>query len=260
VVVATRDRPHLLAGLLDSLAGLDVDELLVVDSAGRDDATVQLCHERGVRVLRLDRPGTSRARNAGWRATTTALVAFTDDDCLPAPGWPAALRAALARSDALVGRVLPDRQVAAPVSVLDEPVARDVSAADLVGHGANCGFRRTALEQVGGFDESLGPGTPVPAAEDADLLRRVLAAGLSLRYDPAAVVVHRQWRSRRQSLATAFRYGLGAAATGSRRAAVWDDALLAGWRDARAGYATGVAVGAARAAGAVVGSLRGRRG
>ena len=48
----------------------------------------------GARVLRLEAPGASRARNAGWRAARHSLVAFTDDDCRPQPGWLDALAAA----------------------------------------------------------------------------------------------------------------------------------------------------------------------
>ncbi|MCW2615290.1 MAG: hypothetical protein JWN08_2284 [Frankiales bacterium] len=259
-MVATRDRAHLLAGCLDALqlALRPGDELLVVDSAGSDDATRRLCEARGVQVLRVDRPGTSRARNAGWRATTAPLVAFTDDDCRPAPGWAEALAGALAEHDLVTGRVVADRAVAAPVSLLDDPVARDL--VEPYGHGANCALRRNLLERVGGFDERLGPGTPGRAAEDADLLRRALAAGARGRYEPAAVVVHQQWRTRGQALRLSFEYGRGATASGvSLRQAFWRDALLAAGRDLRAGYVTGVAAGLLRAFGAVRGAAR-RRG
>src|SRR5262245_656513 len=35
--------------------------------------------------------GPARARNAGVKHSNGALLAFTDDDCEPAPGWLAAL-------------------------------------------------------------------------------------------------------------------------------------------------------------------------
>lgn len=265
VVVATRDRPHLLAGLLDALtlALRPGDEVLVVDSAGRDDATQRLCADREVRVLRLDLPGTSRARNAGWRATTAPLVAFTDDDCAPRPGWAAALANALHDRDFVTGRVVADRLVAAPVSLLDDPDARDLTGPDLVGHGANCAFRREWLCAVGGFDEHLGPGTALPAAEDRDLFLRAVRAGARGRYEPAAVVVHRQWRSRGQALGQSFAYGMGAGGaavrtgTGARRAvrrAAWDEGLRAAGADLRAGYPTGAVAGLLRAAGALAGA------
>lgn len=266
--MATRDRPHLLAGLLDALpAALDDRcEVLVVDSASRTAATVSLCRAREVPVLRIDEPGTSRARNAGIAHTTADLVAVTDDDCLPQPGWSAALRAAFADPSVglVTGRVLPDGPAAAPVSLTLEERSRALTVDSLIGHGANAAFRRAALDAVGGFDEQLGPGTPLHAAEDVDLFRRLLGAGWSGRYAADAVVLHRQWRGRRAALATSWAYGVGAGAAARRsgrswRTAVLDDALLPAVRDLRSGYLTGTAAGLLRAAGAVVGTRRAGR-
>jgi glycosyltransferase involved in cell wall biosynthesis len=261
VVLATRDRADLLAGALGAVLGAlrPQDELLVVDSASAGPETARLCARLGVRVLRVDEAGTSRARNAGLVATTAPLVAFTDDDCLPQPGWTAALSGAF--SDSLVGlvtgRVVPDREVPAPVSVEESVEPRAFT--EPVGHGANCCFRREALLAVGGFDEQLGPGTPGRAAEDVDAFRRVLARGWTGRYEPAALVVHRQWRGRGASVRRSFAYGVGQVAAGAGwRTAVWDDALRAAARDVRAGYATGVVTGVVRAAGAVRGLVRRR--
>jgi cellulose synthase/poly-beta-1,6-N-acetylglucosamine synthase-like glycosyltransferase len=254
VIVATRDRPALLAGALDALQAAlrPGDELLVVDSGSRSAATGQLCAARGVAVLRLEEPGTSRARNAGLVATAAPLVAFTDDDCLPQAGWTTALAGAFAdpATGLVTGRVLADRAVPAPVSLEESTTARAFT--EPVGHGANCCFRREALLAVGGFDERLGPGTPGRAAEDRDAFRRVLAAGWQGRYVPDALVLHRQWRPRGASVRRSFDYGVGQVRAGAGwRAAVWRDALLPAAKDARAGYLTGTAVGLVRAAGAV---------
>ncbi|MDQ3503557.1 MAG: glycosyltransferase family 2 protein [Actinomycetota bacterium] len=266
VVVATRDRAHLLAGLLDALGQVlrPTDEVLVVDSASRTDATARLCATRGVRVLRVTEPGTSRARNAGWHATSAELVAFTDDDCRPQPGWAAALSDALSDRDFVTGRVLPDRPVAVPISLLDDEHGRDLSERDVVGHGANCAFRRELLERLGGFDERLGPGTALRAGEDGDLLLRALRLGARGRYEPTAVVVHRQWRSRAQALRLSFGYGLGQAGGAVHRdagvrTAVWDDGFAAAARDIRTGYPTGAVAGLLRGAGALVGAATARR-
>lgn len=261
VVVATRDRTELLAGALRALevALRPGDELLVVDSCPSTGATAALCAQLGIDVLRVDEPGTSRARNAGLAATTAPLVAFTDDDCLPEPDWTARLAAAFTDPSVglVTGRVVADRVVPAPVSLEESTQARRFDRP--VGHGANCCFRREALLAVGGFDEQLGPGARGGAAEDLDAFRRVLAAGWAGWYEPGAVVVHRQWRGRGASVARAFTYGRGQVAAGAGWSdAVWRDALVPAARDARAGYATGVVVGLVRAAGAVSGLARRR--
>lgn len=264
VVIATRDRPHLLDGLLAALAaGVDSwTEIVVVDSASSGTATRDVCAAHGVRVVRLDIPGTSRARNAGVAATAATVVAFTDDDCLPTQGWGGALLGAFADPAVglVTGQVVADRETAAPVSLQLEPDARDLRPDDVIGHGANAAVRRTAFLAVGGFDERLGPGAPGLAGEDQDLFRRLLAAGWGGRYEPAARVVHRQWRGRGAALGLSFAYGFGQVAAGGRlREAAWRDGVRAAARDARAGYASGVVAGVLRAAGACAAAARGSR-
>ena len=99
VVVPTRDRPRALARCL---AALDVQqgivvEVVVVDDGSVDTRAVERVVERheGVRLVRLDGCGPAAARNAGVRAARAEVVLLTDDDCVPAPGWAAALAAAV---------------------------------------------------------------------------------------------------------------------------------------------------------------------
>jgi GT2 family glycosyltransferase len=58
-----------------------------------------------------------------------------------------------------------------------------------IGAGANMAFRREVFERLGGFDERLGAGA-AGCSEDSEMWYRVLAAGHSCRYEPAAVVRH----------------------------------------------------------------------
>jgi len=67
---------------------------------------------------------------------------------------------------------------------------------------------RSALEAVGGFDERLGPGTPFPGAEDADLGFRLLDAGHRIVYVPDALLYHRAWRSDADYLPLRWTYGI----------------------------------------------------
>src|SRR5687767_8113024 len=89
VVVASRDRPEQLRGALAAIrAAMPAGtEVVVVDSASTGAGTRQVTDDAGARYLRCDRPGVSRARNLGLETTQAEIVAFTDDDCRPAPGW-----------------------------------------------------------------------------------------------------------------------------------------------------------------------------
>jgi hypothetical protein len=63
--------------------------------------------------------------------------------------------------------------------------------------GANMVFRREALVALGGFDPRLGPvGGRRFCEEDGDIVRRMLASGRAVAYDPALTVFHRVPRAR----------------------------------------------------------------
>jgi GT2 family glycosyltransferase len=68
---------------------------------------------------------------------------------------------------------------------------------------------RSAFEEVGYFDERLGPGTEYPAAEDNDLCFRLLEAKYRIIYEPNALLFHRAWRSGKEFLSLHWNYGLG---------------------------------------------------
>lgn len=276
VVVVSRDRPALLASSLAALAAAVPAgvEVLVVDSASRTPQTRRVAEGAGRRCLRVNAPGASRARNAGLAATATPIVAFTDDDCEPEPGWVLRLAAAFAdpRVGFATGRVLAGPGPGHPVSVLDRatPARADPGGASAVlGHAANLAVRRAAWTDVGGFDEVLGAGGRLRAAEDQDLLLRLVRAGWAGCYVPDAVVAHRCWRTRRAVVRLAVAYGCGQGALAVKRvrldgraarpllrAALWQDGVGAALRDARSGYELGVLCGLARAAGALEGGLR----
>lgn len=292
-VVASRDRPLLLEGALAALAtalGPD-DRVVVVDSASSDDRVAMAARAAGADLVRCEQPGACRARNAGLRAATTELVAFTDDDCRPRPGWADALADAFTPGDPafVTGRVLADGgagRARLTLSVHDADEPADLHAGtdpSTIGHGANMAWRRFALAALGGFDEELGPGTPLRAAEDHDAFWRALRAGATGRYQPTAVVEHHQWRPRRAQLAAYFGYGVGTGALAVKRArlavpaagpvapalvprrlarllaaeVVGAGARAAG-RAGRAGYQMGVLAEVVKTAGAVDGAVRAR--
>lgn len=277
MVVASRDRPEMLAAALDAVMAVlgPDDEVVVVDSASRDERTMAAAARSGARAVRCEQPGLARARNAGVAATTAPLLAFTDDDCQPRTGWIDAIRAAF--DDPAVGFVA-GRVVAAgstasfAVSVTDATSRRrfgpDDDAAE-VGHGANFAARRAALDDIGGFDELLGAGGPFRAAEDYDFFHRAMRAGWSGCFEPASVVAHRQWRSRRDAVRLQYGYGLGAGAFGAKatkvdradglavlRGQLWGHGIVPLGRDLRNRYKTGVAMGVLRIAGTIVGAVR----
>lgn len=251
--------------------------IVVVDSASRSPGAVAaVAAEYGATLVRVERPGASRARNAGWRHTDAPLVAFVDDDCTVLSGWAATLRRTA--NDRAVSFVTGRAEAPAEQAGLPEPVgltllpagAIDRTSGASIGGSNNLAVRRAALEQVGGFDERLGPGTWFAAGEDTDLLDRLLAAGHLGWHAADALVLHHQWRPRRTRVCLTWSYAKGNGARLAKlsradrararlvaRDVLWRNGLRALARDLRLGYQTGVVVGALRVTGAVTGYVAG---
>lgn len=215
VIICTRDRgPHLRV-CLDSLAGQQSPpgEIVVVDNSPGGDVRA-LCEARSdVRYVHEPRPGLSMARNAGIRAATRPIIAFTDDDVQPHPLWTSEVARVFSDSehapDAMTGLVLPARldtpaQVFfqmrmggfgsrfVPVrfdALLYENTRRQGAHVWYIGAGANMAFRRAIFEKVGLFDDRLGAGAS-GCSEDSEMWYRIIATGGTCQYEPRAVVYH----------------------------------------------------------------------
>ena len=182
VVIPVKDRRERMLACLDALAAQDHPdvEVLVLDN-GSTDGTPEACAARGVRVERV--PGTlGRVRNEGVRLARGDVIAFTDSDCRPEPGWlSAALR--VLESDPGLG-------VVCGVTVPDAPLERPwpktmvVRAMSWRFETCNAVYRAEAL-RAGDFDEVVGDGWEDTAAGYA-----VLERGWRAAFAPAALVRH----------------------------------------------------------------------
>lgn len=214
VVLCTYNRASSLARTLESLViqtlpeGADW-EIVVVDNNSKDQ-TRQVVedferrfHGR-FRYLREERQGISFARNAGIREARGKIVAFIDDDETAAEGWLENLTANL-HSDEWVGaggRVVPQwnrrrpRWMLGESSFLAGPIAMfepTVHEVDLIEppFGANMAFKRSVFERFGVFRTDLGRvGNGMLSGEDTEFGRRLLNAGLRLRFEPNAITLH----------------------------------------------------------------------
>jgi GT2 family glycosyltransferase len=195
VVVPTFNRAELLPGLvraLDAQEGVGAYEVVFVDDCSTDDtpSVLEQAFERVEVPMRSIRSKVNNGnpagpRNLGWRAARAPLVAFTDDDCLPRPGWLAALVRAAEHADVVQGLTDAD-PLEAPGS---GPFARMIVVKEPSWKFETCNiaYRREVLERLGGFDEQFS----VKFGEDIDLGWRAAAAGARLMFAPEAVVYHR---------------------------------------------------------------------
>jgi GT2 family glycosyltransferase len=202
VVVPNRDGRRWLPGLLAALRAQAraPDRLVVVDDGSRDDSVAWLRGE-GVEVVeRGVSGGFAAAVNAGLAAVGDCdAVALVNTDVELDPDW-------LARTAGVLEAVPAAASVACKMVGMDDPGLiddagdalrrdgvceqrgrgrRDDGRFDGPGEvwGACAGaalYRRAAVVQVGGFDESYGM-----YLEDVDLALRLRLAGWTCRYEPA---------------------------------------------------------------------------
>jgi len=226
VAIATRDRPDALLRCLNGLAaGTRLPAEVVVVDQSEAVTTQQLLQQRrldlpSLRYVRQERRGLSAARNEALAIVQTPIVAITDDDCVPDAAWVAALEQTFTLPcppDVVTGRVLPlgpSQPDLYAVSSRDSTVRKQFSSTTLpwlVGTGGNMAFNIAWAHRFGTFDERLGAGSPGKAAEDMDLIYRLLRAGAHITYEPDVLILHeRQSKARRTASRFTYGHGIGA--------------------------------------------------
>jgi glycosyltransferase involved in cell wall biosynthesis len=157
VIVPARDAEPTLARCLEALLAQDFAEpyeVLLVDDGSRD-ATRQLAgrYAPWVSVLASDtNHGPGAARNTGANVARGSILAFTDADCFPEPGWlSAGVRAIRDGADLAQGAV------DAEPDVRRTPFDRTVVVQSETGFypTANLFVRKELFESVGGFRDWL---------------------------------------------------------------------------------------------------------
>lgn len=200
VIVPVRDRRDLLAAMLDGLRAQTFDdfEVVVVDDASTDGCAEEALSERhaglDVRVVPSAGRGAVAARRTGVERSQGSILAFTDSDCVPRPGWlEAGVKALEAGADVVKGATHPARWPLAPFE-------RSMASFD-EGLYPTCNmfYRRDVYERFGGFDgragEQLGFRVGARArdlgfGEDTLLAWRARRGGAMVRYEEAAAVDH----------------------------------------------------------------------
>lgn len=189
VVVPAYERPAGLEALLGALADQSYPpyryEVLICDD-GSTPPLAERVQVHGlpfsVRFLRGENAGPATARNRGIAEARGTIVAFTDDDCLPAPEWLEAIAQALADPAAYAVHG-PTRSSVPPIDpfVHSIHIGREHGVAT-----ANFAVRKDKLVAVDGFDETFG----APYFEDEDLARRLRERFGEIRWAEGVVVEH----------------------------------------------------------------------
>lgn len=219
VVVPTKGRPAYLERCLAALAANEYPqqlfEVVVVDDSGGGEVERVASAAGGRLEPRVVRPrgtGPSAARNAGAFAARGEFVAFTDDDCEPAPGWLVALERALMQNPgAAVGGETRNGAPGDPAAAASQAVVEAVHtqfnrdpAAPRFFASYNVAFPAEPFRALGGFDEGFR------YAEDRELCERWVRAGHRFAHAADALVLHMRTLTLREFWSQHYGYGRGA--------------------------------------------------
>jgi glycosyltransferase involved in cell wall biosynthesis len=193
VVIPHLNDPAALARCLAALADgtRQADEIVVVDNGSAQLPEAVCAAYPAVRLLVERTPGPGPARNRGAAACSGDVLAFTDADCLPAPGWLAAVEQAfadpdlcIAGGDVRVGVANPARldMIEAYESVFGYQVERYIR---------DMGFTITCdLAMRPAVLNAVGPFGGLAIAEDRDWGQRATVMGYRIHYVPQMIVFH----------------------------------------------------------------------
>jgi GT2 family glycosyltransferase len=221
IVIVARNEAAMIGACLEALAQQDYPQaqvrVAVVDDHSTD-RTAAIVTAAGGAVLSSTSSGAAAGRNTGIRAGSAPLVGFLDAHSIPAVNWISTLvrmfddqriggsqaRLISRATDPRVDRYVRESAAFSDAGIIDQTVAGARTLYPWLLSG-NCMYRRSALEQVGLFDEGL------MACEDVDLGWRVVLAGYLLTATTETAATHMEGRAWRAFLRKGFGYGRGAA-------------------------------------------------
>lgn len=242
VVVCTYNRAGKIGNVLRALREqtiLDQIEIIVVNDGSVDGTAEVLRGVEGISVISHERNrGLAAARCTGLEQARSRWVAFTDDDCLPAPDWAEQLCSladrhpdafavggpvAAVRTRGVINDYLRAKPPLTPLELtlfegsgflhrLREYLRRSAAAptddeserpvASLP--GANMAINRERCRELGGWDEAF-----VFGGEEEELFRRAIQHGFSIIYGPGPRVRHVFDDTAKDLVRRSYLYGRG---------------------------------------------------
>ena len=216
IIIGVYNGADKIAACLESLLSqnypADAYDIIVVEN-GSTDNTTEVVERYPVRLFHNSVRGLAAARNFGLARSEANIVATTDDDCIAHPDWLSELVKPYTDPEigGVGGAILAydsgDRSIVEMFSDENPPLINFVSGEnEFLPHlcGAHASYRRSLLNQIGGFNTHMLTG------EDIDVSWRIqLETGTKLAYAPKAVIYHHH-RTTRAGLARLYRhYGFG---------------------------------------------------
>lgn len=198
IVVPAYNAGETIGPLLDSLLNLDYPEYeIIIVNDGSTDRTKEIVERYPVRLINQPNRGASAARDAGFRVASGEIVAYVDSDVTVTRDWLRELVPAF--SDPTVAAA-----TGQTIFLRNDTIASWLRSLDIarrnahrktytrLANGPNSAFRRTVLEEVGGFDPRWYH------AEDTEVSYKIGLRGYRIQYVPGAIAYHipeEDWRT-----------------------------------------------------------------
>jgi glycosyltransferase involved in cell wall biosynthesis len=229
VIICTYNRPNEIRRAIESiLANAYSDyELLIVDQSNTDETREivekYIYKDSHIKYLYSSR-SKSRALNLGVKKAEGEIIAFTDDDCAVSEDWLDKIVSTFdsLKTDSIVvfGSVkaakhdirkgfIPDNKIREVE--LKGPLSIKKVSFGIV--GMNMIVKKTFFEKVGYFDEVLGPGAELKAAEEYDITYRALKKEFKILFVPGIKVEHYGFKSWEEATALFEGYVIGTIGT-----------------------------------------------
>lgn len=214
VIVPVYNTGHYLERVIQALLNQDYPqsehELIFVDNGSTDDSASILKRYSRIRTFSEPDPGSYAARTRGIKQARGEILAFTDSDCFPVPGWLQSIDRVFSGSHAEVvlgPRVPPtNNNWVRLVSEYENRKAELVYASSdpmvYFGYTNNMAVRRTTMDR-------FGPFVCRARGSDTIFIRRVVE-GLSceaVTYCPEMIVKHAEMESIRVYYRKVMTYG-----------------------------------------------------
>jgi GT2 family glycosyltransferase len=188
------------------------NELIVVVGGrdGSDDVVREYQNKFNfIKLVEVENKSLGDSQNKGLPYCSGDIIATLDDDAFVFPDWAEMVRKAHSEhpeAGCIGGRIInlyPDNIIARLESHIGMPYDRKDGFYTRTVAGVSCTYKRTVMDEVGFFDNSL------PAGMDSDYNWRVLKAGYKVWFEPRIKVHHRNRTNLRDFLAQQTWYGRG---------------------------------------------------
>lgn len=221
IVIPTYNRPERLADCLESITNLEYPgdrfEVIVVDDGSKmplEKVVEPFKNRLKITLLKQQNQGPATARNTGAKQASGDFIAFTDDDCKPAPDWLSKLAARFVTApNSMVGgktlNALPNNLYSTTSQVLIDYLYNYYNLTSQKSNffaSNNFALASDKFQAVGGFDTTF----PLAAGEDREFCDRWLQYGNEMVYAPEVQVYHAHKLTLSSYWRQHFFYGRGA--------------------------------------------------